>query len=141
METLAIRRQAINQALKTLHKSIELLKEAESKELHETFRDSVIKRFEYSMDTFWKYLKEYIEVHYQETIEIITPKAVLKSAVILEIISNAEFKNLLLMVDDRNLTSHGYNEEIAEKISSRVSTYYDIMQDVVTRTNSKSKKN
>lgn len=37
------------------------------------------------------------------------------------------------MSDDRNLTAHTYNEDLAEQVSARVTTYYKIICDVIRK--------
>ena len=37
------------------------------------------------------------------------------------------------MVDDRNLTSHAYDEKLAEEISKRIKRYYTLMKSVADR--------
>jgi DNA-binding XRE family transcriptional regulator len=61
MEKLILRRETLAKALKTLEKS---LKKLETKKFddYQELRDSIIQRFEYSTDTFWKYLKDHLRV-------------------------------------------------------------------------------
>jgi nucleotidyltransferase substrate binding protein (TIGR01987 family) len=93
------------------------------------FRDSLIQRFEYCTDMFWKLLKDFIaEKHGVEVLA--SPKAVLKQAVDLHIINDEQYKLLLQAVNDRNLSSHAYHEDVAEEISGHVQAYYLLMQNV-----------
>lgn len=55
MEKLILRRSVLEKALKTLEKSLEKLDQKKFTD-YEELRDSIIQRFEYSVDTFWKYL-------------------------------------------------------------------------------------
>ena len=63
-DTLLIDRQDIcKKALNTLYNSIALLKSVNAKsspDQYLAFQDSVIKRFELSLDVVWKYLKLYM---------------------------------------------------------------------------------
>lgn len=90
---------------------------------YKTARDSCIQRFEFSVDTFWKYLAEYIKVKHGISI-VPSPKSVFREAKELGIVNDAELSELLDMVDDRNLTSHTYHEELAEKISYSIPDYF-----------------
>jgi hypothetical protein len=51
----------------------------------------------------------------------------------LKLIDEAEFYDLLKMLDDRNLTSHAHREELAKGISSRAKAYHAIMHVIVLR--------
>ena len=80
MESLETKYQVVMQTLKTLHESLEVIRNPKYKELHNELRDSVIKRFEYSMDTFWKYLKEYLGSEHKINIIISSPKAIFRES-------------------------------------------------------------
>ena len=51
-----------------------------------------------------------------------SPKAVIKEAYVQKIIINEN--NWLLMINDRNMTSNVYKEEMAEEIASRIVDCY-----------------
>ncbi|HZK44059.1 MAG TPA: HI0074 family nucleotidyltransferase substrate-binding subunit, partial [Syntrophomonadaceae bacterium] len=51
-----------------------------------------------------------------------SPRAVLREAFAQKIIANETI--WLLMLKDRNMTSHAYNEELAEEIAKRIVDYY-----------------
>ena len=55
-------------------------------------------------------------------IDINSPKAVTKEAYAQKLISDE--KNWLLMLNDRNMTSHMYKEDIAAEIAERISGRY-----------------
>ncbi len=76
------------------------------------YRDSAIQRFEFCFDLSWKLMKETLrEVH---GIECASPKGCLREAFAQSLITNEAA--WLQMVEMRNLASHTYNEETAEKI-------------------------
>jgi uncharacterized protein YutE (UPF0331/DUF86 family) len=62
-----------------------------------------------------------------------SPKKVLHQCLAQTIISDSEAEKLLFMIDDRNLTTHVYDEEAIIGISKDMHTYYQLMYDVVTR--------
>ncbi len=128
MEKLVQRRTMLLNALKTLDEVIIRIKEVDNKSDYKILRDSEIQRFEYSVDTFWKYLKEILEVKYG--IISATPKTVIREYAIISGLSQSETNNLLMMVDDRNMTSHAYNESVAEEISKRIETFYLVMKKI-----------
>ena len=133
MEELKVRIDVTLKALMSLDESLKLLDDVSLDCLHNTMRDSVIKRFEYSMDTFWKCLKEYLEKVYKISFSVVTPKSTFRSALNVKIIHEEMFDLLLEMVDDRNLTSHAYNEELAEEISNHVHLYYKLMNSIMLK--------
>lgn len=95
-------------------------------------RDSLIKRFEYCIDMFWKVLREYIlDKHGIDAPA--SPKAVIKQALDLNIINNEEYAKLITAVNDRNLSSHAYHEDTAERIALHIQSYYALMCSVRDR--------
>lgn len=86
----------------------------------DVIRDGLIQRFEFTYELSWKTTKEYLE-----DIGIVdknSPKAVIKEAYVQKLIVNEE--NWLLMLSDRNMTSHVYREEMAEEIAKRIAICY-----------------
>ena len=87
---------------------------------HDYFIDAAIQRFEFTYELCWKLLKGYLE--YTGVTEVNNPRAVFKEAFAIGIIVNGE--SWISMIDDRNLTSHTYNEDMAMEIYQRVSKVY-----------------
>jgi nucleotidyltransferase substrate binding protein (TIGR01987 family) len=72
---------------------------------NEFVRDLAIQRFEFTFELFWKSLKAYAE---ESGLEAFSPRDSLRSAFQLGVIQeNSEW---FRMLEDRNLTSHTYNE-------------------------------
>ncbi len=71
--------------------------------------DGTIQRFEFAFELFWKTLKILLE---QEHEEAVFAKQVLSKAYQAGWIDNE--KLWINMLEDRNLTSHTYNEELAD---------------------------
>lgn len=57
MEELKIKKDILLQALSTFEESLEIMNNPKYEEIYETTRDSAIQRFEYTIDSFWKFLK------------------------------------------------------------------------------------
>ncbi len=83
-------------------------------------QDAVIQRFEFSMETCWKLYKAYFSA---DGVLLATPKAVFRQMHEAGFLTYEDTELALHMVDDRNLTSHTYNEELALDIASRVPNY------------------
>jgi nucleotidyltransferase substrate binding protein (TIGR01987 family) len=114
----------LNNKLMNFQKAIQRLKEA-VKELKQenkntVIRDGVIQRFEFTYELAWKTTKEYLADI--GIADINSPKAVFKEAYAQKIIVNEN--NWLLMLKDRNITSHVYKEELAEEIVERIINLY-----------------
>jgi nucleotidyltransferase substrate binding protein (TIGR01987 family) len=113
-------------------KVTQLLEFMDNNDLFESLRESVIQRFEYCTDLLWKYLKKYLEAVIKAP-EVNGPKPVLKAACQAKLISEADTEILLRALDSRNLTSHLYKEEVANRISTEIPAYYKIMQKYVEK--------
>ncbi|MFH0898028.1 MAG: HI0074 family nucleotidyltransferase substrate-binding subunit [bacterium] len=105
----------------------------DQEKIFRTFRDSMIQRFEFCVDLSWKYLKRYLEEELKQIVDINAPKPVIRMACKAKLIEEVETQTLLEMINDRNLSSHIYKEEIADQISSRIKKYYELMRMVVDR--------
>ncbi len=85
--------------------------------------DASIQRFEFSIELFWKTLKRLLfdlgkEVNY--------PKEILREAFQGHLINDEDC--WILMLTDRNQTSHAYEEELADQIYSRLQGHLTVMQ-------------
>ncbi len=108
MEKLILKKEALLKALKTLERSLKAIQSKKHPDFYEYLRDSVIKRFEYSIDVFWKFLRRYLEDSLKVYLAIISPREVLKKALEVRVISEKEYEVLSDAIKDRNLTSHIY---------------------------------
>ena len=94
-------------------------------------RDALIQRFEYSTEAFWKYLKAYLQT--EHNLSANSPREVIRTGLTAKLYSEEISKELLQMLDDRNLTSHTYVEELAESIANRIPDYSKNMNAVMTQ--------
>lgn len=96
----------------------------------DSVRDGVIQRFEFCTELAWKTVREYLLE--QGYTEINSPKAVMKQAFADDLVSDGELWVSLL--NDRNLTSHIYDEAKATEIFGKIaSIYLPLFQDLITR--------
>lgn len=115
-------RQKVNTARRAL-KTLQELLDKNSPSIVE--RDAAIQRFEYTFEAVWKAGKLFLrEV---EGLEIGSPKGVIRSFLQVGLLTEEQTALGLSMVDDRNLTSHTYNESLADQIYSQLNTYSDLM--------------
>lgn len=79
-------------------------------------RDAAIQRFEFCFEATWKAAQIFRSL--REGIQAGSPKAVIRAALQSGLLSEDETRGALVMADDRNLTVHTYNEELAKRIFS-----------------------
>ena len=76
MEKVDIRYKAVNNALARLESSLLKIKMEQFKDLYDELRDSTIQRFEFCVDTLWKYLREYLQTNKGVVFTVVSPKSV-----------------------------------------------------------------
>ncbi len=103
-----------SKALKQLNKFIEKGK------LNEFEKQGLIQAFEYTFELAWNTIKDYFEA--QGETEIHGSRDAFKLAFNRGIIEKGE--TWMDMIKSRSLTSHTYNEEVAEKIASDIEKFY-----------------
>ena len=98
-------------------------------------RDSVIKRLEYSVDSFWKLIKLHLETVQGIPLEATGtgPKPIARTAALHHVISEQESLQLIDMIEERNKTSHMYKEEIADEVAKHAPQALALMKSVVIR--------
>lgn len=89
-------------------------------------RDAAIQRFEYTFEALWKTAQLYLRE--QEGLEQGSPKGVVRACLQVGVLTDEQARRALEMVDDRNLTVHTYNEELARRIFSRLFEYAELMR-------------
>ena len=124
MERLKQKVDSAKRALKTLQ---ELL---DSQNLTIVERDAAIQRFEYTFEALWKAGKAFLREI--EGLEIGSPKGVIRGFFQVGLFTEEQTALALAMVDDRNLTSHTYNEGLAEQICEQLDNYAELMADWLT---------
>ena len=93
-------------------------------------RDGAIQRFEFCTELAWKATREYLLD--QGYTEINSPKSVMKKAYADGIISDEEA--WLSLLNDRNQTSHIYDDATAADVFGRIqSTYVSLLTDLAQR--------
>ncbi|MEX0849725.1 MAG: HI0074 family nucleotidyltransferase substrate-binding subunit [Candidatus Dependentiae bacterium] len=134
VENLKKRYASVKDSLYQLNKNILILKnDPVGKTHYEFMRNSEIQCFEFSLDTFWKLLKEYLLQVYKVSVEVPTPKKVFRESLNIKLITEDEFNALLDAVDARNVTSHTYHEELAQEISQKIPHFYEVINGIFSR--------
>ncbi len=121
MERLKQKVDNAKRALKSLQELIN------SQSLTIVERDAAIQRFEYTFEALWKAGKAFLREI--EGLEIGSPKGVIRGFLQVGLFTEEQTALALAMVDDRNMTSHTYNEGLAEQIYDQLDNYAELMAD------------
>ena len=102
--------------LDSLSSVIQRLAEAlETKPVDTLVRDAAIQRFEFSFELAWEAIQEALK---KEGLGCQSPKSCLRAAFAQGWIEDEDAARAML--DDRNLTSHTYNEALAQVVFDRL---------------------
>lgn len=119
-----------SQSIENLKRALSRLEEAinSSAAGHDSLLiDGTIQRFEFCIELFWKVLRRAL---LENGIESGTPREAIQKAYQVRWLHDEQI--WIQMLQDRNRTSHVYEEEIAQEIFSRVPEYYKIMHKAVS---------
>jgi len=139
LENLKERYEIAKKSLASLGESISLMqkheqafnisKNHENELEYRAHRDSVIKRFEFTIDTTWKYLKFYIEA--QVGVIQNSPKPVIRECFRNGFMTEEQATEALDMINGRNMTSHIYREEIAQELWKKIPAYNALLNTIL----------
>lgn len=113
---------------KAFSKAIIRLEEVLELDKTDITRDSAIKRFEICFDLAWKSIKNYAR---NEGVECNSPRMCFKTAFKLNLIDYDE--KWLKSIEDRNTTSHLYNEKLADQVYQRLPEYKELFKSLLSR--------
>lgn len=89
-------------------------------------RDAAIQRFEYTVEATWKACQRYLNLVHGITSG--SPKQCIRASREVGLLTDSETVGLLGAIDDRNLTSHTYNEILAVTIYSRLQDHFTLLK-------------
>ncbi|MCK9293555.1 MAG: nucleotidyltransferase substrate binding protein [Desulfobulbaceae bacterium] len=98
----------------------QLRKFVDKGDLSELEQQGLVKAFEYTFELAWNSLKDFLE--YRGQSEIYGSRDAIRKAFELGLVEDGE--GWMDMLKSRNLTSHTYNEEVAEEICRAVLLNY-----------------
>ena len=120
MSTPDLRISQLTQALARLDEALAQPKDS-------FMRDSAIQRFEFTADLAWKVLQSVLEDKFG--IQANSPKTAVRSSHENGLL--VDVNSWLALIDDRNLTSHSYNEEVADKIYTELPRYAALVRSLL----------
>ena len=123
--------------LQNFQKAIERLREAvigvQQLPENRIMKDGLIQRFEFTFELAWKTSK--VKLESQGLFDAVSPKTVLKELYSLKWVDDET--TWLEMLKDRNMTSHVYDEHIADDITDRVmNKYLKVFEELFNKLNS-----
>lgn len=89
-------------------------------------RDAAIQRFEYTVEACWKAARGVLSERYGA--ELASPKPVVRACAQNGLLNEDDARAAMDMIDDRNLTSHTYNEELAIAIFGRLAQHAGLLR-------------
>ena len=120
MESMTERMKTAGDALARLHEV------AIRDELSDLERDGFIQRFEFCFEILWKCAKDYLRD--VEGLDAASPKKVIRMSREVGLLTDEETEQALEMANDRNQTSHMYDEQMAIELVERIKGYDALMQ-------------
>jgi nucleotidyltransferase substrate binding protein (TIGR01987 family) len=112
-------KKRLQYAVKRLSDAYERLMEAVNERETSLSIDGTIQRFEFTFEQAWKTIQKFIRY---EGFDCNTPRECLRKAYSAGLIDDEDI--WLDMLDDRNITSHVYNETLAKGIYDRIKGLY-----------------
>lgn len=136
MEKLVTKYENLVKVHKKLARSIERYRKALvdkniDLDTQEERRDSLIKRFELTYDSLWKYLREYIIFTGGNAAD--SPRKVFQECLSLGLATENETEELIDLIEDRNLTTHVYDEELANRVANEIQKHHDAIAAIIKK--------
>ena len=117
--------ERMTQRLETARRALVSFEEVLAEPKTRIVRDASIQRFEYTFEACWKAAKSFLKHH--EGMDINSPKAAVRASFQMGLLDEPEGRLGIVMADDRSLTVHTYNENLAEEIYGRLVSYAGLM--------------
>ena len=104
-------------ALQTMKSAVDL---ASGRELSDLEKQGLIQGFEFTFELAWNVMKDYLEE--QGITGIIGSKNAVRQAFNKGLVNDGQI--WMEMIESRNISSHSYDEEIAEKLQQKIIDIY-----------------
>lgn len=132
METVSIKRINFQKSLNALQRSIQVYNRKKDNVPEDEFAvivAGVIQHFEMAFETSWKYLKEVLEQKHD--VQVASPKAVFQDCYKYKLLPENVTDKLIVLVNDRNRTSHVYDQSMAEAVCNSILHHYEVLGQVL----------
>lgn len=116
----------LKQRIEIARRALATLDELAGQEASKIVRDAAIQRFEYSFEATWKATQAVLLDRYG--VQAGSPKPAIRACFENDLLTEDETRTALAMVDHRNLTSHTYNEMLADEIFAALPAYRQVMR-------------
>lgn len=120
--------ESFTKSVNSLDEVILAYNKEDNKQTKVFLRDSAIQRFEICFDLAWKTLKEYLLE--KKGISCFSPKVCFREA-FQNNFFHSDDGRWMQMTDDRNLMTHIYNEDEAEKIFQKMPEYLVLFKELL----------
>jgi nucleotidyltransferase substrate binding protein (TIGR01987 family) len=111
--------------LAVARRTLAALEEVLAKPKSAEIRDAAIKRFEYTFEVAWKAAQAHL--HERHGLDAPSPKAGIRASWEVGTLTEGQASGALVMVGDRNLTVHTYNEALADEIHARLPAHATVL--------------
>jgi nucleotidyltransferase substrate binding protein (TIGR01987 family) len=91
------------------------------KKVTDIYRDAAIQRFEFTYEATWKAAQIYLDR--AEGIHQTSPRSVVRACLQVGVLSDSQAEVAFMAIEDRNLSVHTYNENLALALYARLSDY------------------
>jgi nucleotidyltransferase substrate binding protein (TIGR01987 family) len=108
--------------LDQFERALNALEKALAEEKNDITRDATIQRFEFSVELAWKSAKRIMGT------STTAPKQVVREMAQNNLINDVEF--WLVAIDKRNLSSHTYNEELANEVYNFAKSFLPLAKEL-----------
>ena len=98
-------------------------------------RDAAIQRFEYSVEAVWRLAQRYLSEI--EGLDVASPKGAIRLCREEALLTDQQASAALDMIDDRNLTVHTYNEQLAQRIYRHLPRHMKLLETWLERMGSR----
>lgn len=111
-----------------LGRAVQRLAEALARPKDEFIRDAAIQRFEFTFELTWKTLKVYLEL---QGLEARSPRAAIREAFAVGLLADEDAWLRILAL--RNLTTHTYDEAVAEQVYGGLAEVLECLMGLLAR--------
>lgn len=136
MNSLQIRLQTVKTILAKLEEGIIILNQKDDPHIATYYiqlQCSAIQYFKFAIDNFSKLINGYLNQKYTIGVPSSDLQATFHEALNVQIVQKHEMEIFQAMINDRNLISEPFEEEMAEEICKRLPAYYEVIHNILNR--------